>query len=79
MVKTLHFQCRGPGLIPGWRTKIPRATQHGQNNNNKGKRVAMANDIRAGRTEQVTHDTLAALFHLWGIQDLIVHSPLFKS
>ena len=39
----------------------------------------MANDIRAGRTKSVTHDTLAALFHLQGIQDLIVRSPLFKS
>ena len=78
MVETLHSQCRGSGLIPSWRTKIPCATWHGQNNNNKGKLVAMANDIRVGRTEPVTHDILAALFHL-GIQDLIVHSPLFKS
>ena len=25
IVKTLHLQCRGLGLIPGWRTKIPHA------------------------------------------------------
>ena len=23
--ETLHSQCRGPGLIPGWGTKIPYA------------------------------------------------------
>ena len=26
MVKTPNLQCRGLGLIPGWRTKIPHAT-----------------------------------------------------
>ena len=30
VVKTLHFQCRGEGLIPGYGSKIPRALQHGQ-------------------------------------------------
>ena len=30
VVRTLHFHCCGPGLIPGWGTKIPQATQHGQ-------------------------------------------------
>ena len=39
--KPLHFQCKG--LIPGWSTVIPHATQHSQkrtndnNNNNKKK------------------------------------------
>ena len=31
VVRTLHFQCRGRGLIPGLGTKIPHATWHNQN------------------------------------------------
>lgn len=39
--KPLHFQCKG--LIPGWSTVIPHATQHSQkrtndNNNNNNKK-----------------------------------------
>ena len=34
VVKTLPFQCRGSGSIPGWRTKIPYATQCGQKEKN---------------------------------------------
>ena len=30
VVKTLHFQCRGAGSIPGQGTKIPHAARHGQ-------------------------------------------------
>ena len=30
VVKTLHSQCRGMGLIPGQGTKILHATQHDQ-------------------------------------------------
>ena len=30
VVKTLSFQCRGTGLIPGPGTKIPHAEQHRQ-------------------------------------------------
>ena len=30
VVKALHFQCRGAGLITGQRTKIPHARWHGQ-------------------------------------------------
>ena len=25
----------GPGLIPGWETKVPQATRHGQKNKKK--------------------------------------------
>lgn len=28
--KTSCYQCRDVGSIPGWRAKIPQATQHGQ-------------------------------------------------
>ena len=28
MLRTWHFHCWGPGLIPGWRTKIPEASWH---------------------------------------------------
>ena len=31
VVKTLCFQCRGAGSIPGRGTKIPHAVGHGQN------------------------------------------------
>ena len=30
MVRTWRFHCHGPGSIPGWGTKIPQATGHGQ-------------------------------------------------
>ena len=35
MVKTLHFQCRGTGLTPSWRTKIPYAACHRQKKKDK--------------------------------------------
>ena len=37
VVKTLHFHCRGKGSIPGWGTKIPHATPHGQKKERKKK------------------------------------------
>ena len=30
VVRTPCFDFPGPGLIPGWGTKIPQASQHGQ-------------------------------------------------
>ena len=30
VVRTLRFHCQGLGSIPGWGTKIPKATWHGQ-------------------------------------------------
>ena len=30
MVKTLHVQCRGVGLIPGQGPRVPHAAQQGQ-------------------------------------------------
>lgn len=33
VVKTRHFHCRGPGSIPGLRTKITQALQCGQSVN----------------------------------------------
>ena len=30
VVRTLCFDSPGPGLIPGWGTKVPQASQHGQ-------------------------------------------------
>ena len=30
VIRTQHFHCRGPGLIPGWGTKIPQAVRRGQ-------------------------------------------------
>ena len=30
VVKALHFQCSGMGLMPGQGTKIPHAVQHNQ-------------------------------------------------
>ena len=30
VVRTLCSHCQGPGLIPGWGTKIPPAVLHGQ-------------------------------------------------
>ena len=35
VVKTLSFQCRGTGLIPGPGTKIPHAVQHRQKKKKK--------------------------------------------
>ena len=35
VVRTPGCHCRGPGLIPGWRTKIPQATWNGRNKNKK--------------------------------------------
>ena len=34
-VKMWHFHCRGPGLIPGWGTKIPQAEWCGQKKKKK--------------------------------------------
>ena len=32
-VRTEHFQCQGPGSIPGQGTKTPRAAKHSQKQN----------------------------------------------
>ena len=39
VVKTLHFHCRGHEFDPGWRTKIPQATQCGQKKKNRLKKL----------------------------------------
>ena len=48
MVKTLHFQCRGHGSIPGWGTKMPHAMWRRQNiKTNKPKKKNIYIDIIA--------------------------------
>ena len=39
VVKTLQFHCRGHELDPGWRTKIPQATQCGPKKKNQLKKL----------------------------------------
>ena len=38
MVRTPHFQCWGPGSIPGQGTKILQAARHGQKKERKKKK-----------------------------------------
>ena len=39
VVRTQCFDCRGPGSILGWGTKIPQAAPHTQKKNRKKKKV----------------------------------------
>ena len=69
VVKTPSFQCKGAGSIPGWGTKIPHATQHGQKKKKKKKKI---------KNKRNTQYPLISQLYMLGDKN-IAHRPKSRS
>ena len=54
VVKTLHIQCGGAGSIPGWRTRIPHATEpkEGSENQRHNMNINLAFDFSSPKVKE---------------------------